>query len=82
MSLVDPKSLADTLNRIRWGRLRGEAFPEAGAWKGPPPGIASRISARGSCRGLPAPTPSTRNQTAPLFTGETVGAIKRAATGV
>jgi len=72
MSLVNPKSLADTLNRIRWGRLRGEVFPkqareEAASW------IASRMSAPGSYRGLPAPTSSDYHTKLRLFTGETVG---------
>ena len=78
MSPVNPKSLADTLNRIRWGRLRGEVFPkkareEAASW------IASRMSAPESYRGLPAPTFSDYHTKLRLFTGETVGS--RAGTG-
>ncbi|MGD0091458.1 MAG: hypothetical protein ABSE73_16185 [Planctomycetota bacterium] len=72
MDLVNPKSLSGTLNSIRLARLRGDAIPKearekAASW------IASRMSAPGSYRGLPAPTSSDYHAKLRLFTGETVG---------
>ena len=72
MNLVDSRSLAGTLNRIRLGRLRGNEFTkrereETAAW------IAGRLSVPGSYSGLPAPTPADYRAPLHLFTGERVG---------
>ena len=69
MAILDTSSLVKTLDHINHKFLLGETIPagealEASRW------IASRQGAKGSYRGLSAPTPLDFEQGIRLFTGE------------
>lgn len=71
MALVNPQSLAGTLDNINQALLDGEKLSrtdraQAAAW------IASRVDVPGSYCGLPAPTGKDYHGV-PLFTGEKLG---------